>query len=378
MTVVGLAAAIAFAFRAVSGGDQGASETPAVPPAPLPAAPAEPVVPPPNKPPPPAGPTVPLEIRGVHVSMQVLSLPGRLDKYLALVSEGLNTLEVDVKDERGEVAFASPIAPLATKIGSARGYYDPEAVAERIKAAGVYLIGRVVVFEDPWLTSEKPGLAIKNRGGGVWRDGAGYGWSNPYDERVWKYNVDIAEAAARAGFDEIMFDYVRFPSDGNLKAMKFLRKQPETKSQTIARFLQFARNRLEPLDVRVSAAVFGLAATRDLGIGQDPRKLAPYLDAISPMVYPSHFGPGELDIRNPAAAPGDIVSRALGDFNRVLRGQDTDIVPWLQDFTQNHRPYTLDDVRAQIGAAQRRGAEGYLLWNSGALYTPGALETGSR
>ena len=317
---------------------------------------------------------MPPVIRGVHVTMQLLSLPGKLDEYLALTSEGLNTLELDVKDERGTVAFSSALVPLATKIGSARSYYDPAAVAVRAEAAGVYLIGRVVVFEDPLLTAARPTLAIKQRGGGLWRDGGGFSWSNPYDERVWEYNVDVAEAAARAGFDEIMFDYVRFPSDGDLASMKFPRKQPETKAQTIARFLQFARNRLAPLDVRISAAVFGLAATRDLGVGQDPRKLAQYLDAIHPMVYPSHYASGEFNIRNPDAAPGDIVNRSLNDFNRALRGRNTDLVPWLQDFTLNDRePYTLDDVRAQIGAAQRRGATGYLLWNPEAVYTSGAL-----
>ena len=360
--------ALTFGFRAVSGsGEEQAADPP-------PTVVVEPAVQAPSEPPQPVGPLVPREVRGVHVTMQLLSLPGKLDEYLALTSEGLNTLQLDVKDERGEVAFASALAPLASKVGSARSYYDPAAVAARADAAGVYLIGRVVVFEDPLLASERPKLAIKRRGGGVWRDAYGVGWSNPYDERVWEYNVDVAEAAARAGFDEIMFDYVRFPSRGDLAAMKFPRKQPETKAQTIARFLQFARNRLAPLDVRVSAAVFGLAATRDLGVGQDPRRLAQYLDVIHPMVYPSHYASGEFDIRNPDAAPGDVVSRALSDFNRELRGRNTDVVPWLQDFTLDlDDPYTLDDVRAQIGAAQRRGASGYLLWNPEAVYTPGAL-----
>jgi len=315
---------------------------------------------------------VPGEIRGVHVTMALMTLPGKLDEYLKLAKDGATAIEIDVKDENGDVAFSSPYAPLATRIGTARDYYRAKAVARKVHAAGLYLIGRVVVFEDPALTSRKPGFAIRHRNGGIWTNSGGLGWSNQYDERVWDYNVDIAEAAARAGFDEIMFDYIRFPTDGPIEDAVWPGKVNERKGETLARFLAYARQRLEPLGTRIGAAVFGLAATRDLGIGQRPRMLAPYLDSIYPMVYPSHYTPGEYNIANPDASPGATVTMSLRYFRQALRGMPTRLVPWLQDFTLGHR-YTLTDVQAQVAAARRLQSSGYLLWNAGGVYTDGGV-----
>ena len=162
----------------------------------------------------PAGP--PKEIRGVHLTAALASVPGKLGEYLKLRRHGLNTLQLDIKDENGEVAFRSRAVPLAGAVGAAQRYYDPAAVAKRARRR--HLPGRTA-----WSSSRihgsseaRPGLAIRTRDGSVWRNSGGLGWTNPYDQRVWKYNVDIAVAAARAGFDEIMFDYVRFPSDGDV------------------------------------------------------------------------------------------------------------------------------------------------------------------
>jgi hypothetical protein len=284
----------------------------------------------------------------------------------------MNTLQLDVKDENGEVGFQRGVG-LATRIGAALRYYDPLEAAKDAEANGVYLIGRVVVFEDPKLSVAKPGMAIQRSDGSVWTNHAGLGWTNPYDKRVWKYNVDIAVAAVEAGFDEIMFDYVRFPTDGDLSAAVFDGKRKEAKTVTIGQFVKYARSRLEPLGARVSAAVFGLTATREMGIGQKPSRLADQLDVIYPMVYPSHFGPGEYSLDDPNAVPGITVARALRDFNRDLRGYDTLLVPWLQDFSLG-RDYSLEDVRAQILAARDAQAAGFLLWNPNGIYKTSALK----
>jgi len=315
---------------------------------------------------------LPDEIRGVHVTMALANLEGKLEEYVSMADQGLNTLELDVKDENGEVAFRSPQAKLASKVGAAQNYYKPREAVKLARDHGLYLIGRIVVFEDPVLSMKRPDLAIRRTGGGVWTTSAGLGWTNPYDERVWKYNVDIAEAAARAGFDEIMFDYIRFPSDGDLSTMVFSHRVKEPKAETIARFVKYARDRLHPLGVRVSAAVFGLAATWDLGIGQRPRKLGRYLDAIYPMVYPSHYTPGEYNINNPDRDPGRTVAFSLRDFREKLRGRPAKMVPWLQDFSIQHT-YTLTEVQAQIEAARRAKSGGYLLWNASGVYTDGGL-----
>ena len=317
--------------------------------------------------------TLPIELRGVHVTMGLASLPGKLDEYIDLESDGLTALELDVKDENGEVGFTPASVPLASSVGPARDYYAPREVAQRVHDQGLYLVGRVVVFEDPLLSRGRPDLAVRRNDGSVWRDAAGLGWTNPYDRRVWKYNVDIAIAAARAGFDEIMFDYVRFPSDGDVDAAVYRNDRSLAKRDAIPAFLRYAKRRLAPYDVRIAAAVFGLSGARDLGIGQLPKRMAPHVDTVYAMTYPSLFGPGELGLQDPSTSPGATVARALRRFELSLRGQDVLIVPWVQDFSFTV-PYGLDEVRAQIEAARLSGAKGYMLWNAEGVYTDGALD----
>ncbi|MDQ3065604.1 MAG: putative glycoside hydrolase [Actinomycetota bacterium] len=315
---------------------------------------------------------LPDEVRGIHVTMALASLDGKLEEYLELVDEGMNTMQLDIKDENGEIGFVPSAVPLATEVGAAKSYYRPRETARLIHKKGVYLIGRVVTFEDPVLSTGRPELAIKTPDGSVWRNHAGLGWTNPYDRRVWDYNVSIAEVAARAGFDEIQFDYVRFPSDGDIDSIVYPNKTSTAPGWVIAQFVHYAKARLKPLGVRVSADVFGLAATRDLGIGQIPRRLSKYVDALYPMVYPSHYGSGEYGLEDPNASPGPTVEWSLADFRRELKQSKAQLIPWLQDFSYG-RTYGAADVRAQIDAARLMGARGYLLWNPLGIYTPGAL-----
>jgi hypothetical protein len=316
------------------------------------------------------GPPVPDEIRGVHVTMALASLDGKLAEYTRI--PGINTIQLDVKDENGEVAFHRLAPPLAKRVGSAMRYYDPVKAATQVHSEGLFLIGRVVCFEDPILAKGRPDLAIRTSGGGVWENHAGLGWTNPYEKRVWDYNLRIAQAAARAGFDEIQFDYVRFPSDGNIESAVFPGKRNEAMGVTIARFVHYATKRLKPMGVRVSVDVFGLSATRDLGIGQSPRRLSKIVDAIYPMVYPSHYGSGEYGLASPVAVPGRTVGRSLRDFRRQMRRGKAQLVPWLEDFTFNGTT-TLTHVQEQIRAARRWKSGGFLLWNPSGVYTEGAL-----
>jgi hypothetical protein len=279
-----------------------------------------------------------------------------------------------VKDERGEVGFLMPATSLARKVGASKPYYKASVVTGKAREAGVYLIGRVVVFEDPMLAAGRPDLAIRTSGGGVWEDNAGLGWANPYDKRVWDYVISIAKAAARAGFDEIQFDYVRFPSDGPIESAVFPGKTAEPLGWTITRFVQYASKQLKPLGVRVSVDLFGLSATHDLGVGQKPGRLAKYVDAVYPMVYPSHYNPGEFNLPDPSAVPGRTVSRSLRDFRNAMVGRKAMLIPWLEDFslTSDRRPR--EEVQAQIDAARRHDAKGFLLWNPSGVYTEELLK----
>jgi hypothetical protein len=305
--------------------------------------------------------------------MGLASIEGKLGEYLALRVHGLNTLELDVKDENGMIGFSSSDLPrLARRVGAEGTYYDASAAARAAEEAGVYLIGRVVTFADPTLGSAQPDLALRWPDGSVWRDPAGLAWLNPYDRRVWKYLVDVAAAAARAGFDEIQFDYLRFPSDGDIDAIVYPSRRDEPKARTIEGFVAYAARRLRPLGVNVSADLFGLAATRDLGVGQSPKRLGRHLDAIYPMVYPSHYVRGEYGLVEPEAFPGRTVGSALIDYKHKLRGKKVRIVPWLQDFSLR-RPYGLTEVRDQVDAARRQRTAGFMLWNPEGLYTEEAL-----
>jgi hypothetical protein len=315
---------------------------------------------------------LPVEVRGVHVTMALASIPGKLDGYLAI--PGLNTIELDVKDENGKIGFLMPATSLARRVGASQPYYKAGVAAGKARSAGVYLIGRVVVFEDPTLTSKRPDLAIHRSDGSVWTNNAGLGWANPYDKRVWDYNVAVAKAAARLGFDEIQFDYVRFPSDGPIEDAVFPRQADEPQGWTITRFVHYASSQLRPLGVRVSVDVFGLSATHDLGIGQKPGRLAKYVDAVYPMVYPSHYNSGEFNLPDPSSVPGRTVALSLRDFRNVMLGRKAMLIPWLEDFSLSGGSRPPEEVRAQIAAARRFHTKGFLLWNPNGVYTEELLK----
>ena len=315
---------------------------------------------------------LPVEIRGVHVTGALASLPGKFREYVGYKRYGLNTIELDVKDEGGEIGFAPADVPLARTVGATRPFYNPKALVALAHRNGVYMIGRVVCFQDPKLAQGRPDLAIQRADGSVWTTKAGLGWVNPYDRRVWDYCVSVAEAAAEAGFDQIMFDYVRFPSDGDVSSAVYPGKTSVPRGRVIADFVGYAKQRLEPHGTRVSTALFGLSASRDLGIGQVPRFISKHVDSVSPMSYPVLYGDGELGLASPAAQPGETVFRTLTDFRRQVRGSRAQLVPWVQDWN-----YAPQQVLAQIAAARLQGAKGYLLWNASGIYTKAALAPAS-
>ncbi len=357
--LLALAAGITLGARAVGGGHESASKGTSAVAAASQNAPVHPRR------------EVPDEIRGVHVTMGLASLPGKLDEYLA--TPGLNAIELDVKDENGRVGFVPSSVPLARQTGAAAPYYKAKQVARQVHDHGAYLIGRIVTFEDPVLAEKRPDLAIRSSDGSIWHTNGGLAWTNPYDRRVWRYNVDLAAAAVEAGFDEIQFDYVRFPSDGDISLIRYPGTHAQSMRWTIPAFVQYAGKRLHPLGARVSVDVFGLSANRDLGIGQLPRRVSRYVDAVYPMVYPSHFSSGEYGISDPNAAPGETVTRSLQDFQRALEGRKARLTPWLQDFSLG-RTYDEEDVLAQVAAARGLHTRGFLLWNPEGLYTTPVLQ----
>ena len=316
--------------------------------------------------------TLPIEVRGVHVTEGLASLPGKLDEYFDLQRDGLTALELDVKDENGEVGFVSSGVPLASAVGAAHDYYASRDVAREAHQRGIYLIGRIVDVRGPAALERPPRardppcgrVRVARRG----RPGL--------DEPVRPARLEVQRRHRRGrGPCGLRRDHVRLPP---LPLGRVDRRRRLPKSRLVAE----ARGRPgvpalreaapRSYGVRVSAAVFGLSATRDLGIGQLPRRMAPYLDTVYAMTYPSLFGPGELGLADPGSTPGATVSRALRRFQLALRGSNALLVPWVQDWTFSV-PYGIDQVRAQIDAARISGAKGYMLWNAEGLYTNGAL-----
>jgi len=315
----------------------------------------------------------PEEVRGIHVDYGTAADSDEMNAILAAADPdaGLNAIQLDVKDERGRIGIPMKLAA-ARRAKAVDPAYDAAKLVKRAHEAGLYTIARVVAFQDPLYASAAKGPALDRKGGGVWENDLGLGWIDPTDKRAQDYVIAVARAAADAGFDEIMFDYVRFPTDGAVEDAVYSRPNA-SKDKTIAAFLDRAGQVLRPEGVKVSAAIFGIQATSQADIGQDPALLKNVLDAIAPMVYPSHFGSGQFDIDNPTANPYDTVTASLLDWQKWVVNGRARLRPWLQDFAYNGVTYGTAEVEAQIRAARDLHTDGFLLWNISGDYSPGTL-----
>ena len=312
-------------------------------------------------------------IRGVHVTQYAWADEDFRREVLALVrARKINAVELDLKDESGEVGWSSGV-PLATRMGAQLDIYDLGRAVEQLHRLGVRVIGRLVCFRDPihaaaaWRAGRRVEV-IQAPGGTPYSKYGGF--TNFAHPAVRKYNIDLAVAAAKLGVDEILYDYVRRP-DGPLPSMVFpgLRGTPEC---AIVEFLRQSRVALAG-SVLVGASVFGVAATRPREVAQDVPAMARQVDYIAPMLYPSHWGPGEYSVADPNGQPYEIVRRSTVDFVKQVRGSGARVVNWLQDFSLG-RTYGPAEVRAQIRASRDAGVDEFILWDAAVTYTPDALD----
>jgi hypothetical protein len=320
----------------------------------------------------------PHPVRAVHVTFDGWADATLKQGVVALIDQGrINAVELDLKDESGTVGWSANV-PLASHIGAIRRIVDLPAAVRFLHRKGVRVIGRLVCFRDPIMAQAawKAGnhdQVIQTPDGNLY---GGYGgFTNFADPVVRRYQIDIAVAAAKAGVDEILYDYVRRP-DGPLSSMAFP-GLTGTAEQSIVSFLAETRAALKPYRVFLGASVFGVAATRPHEVAQNIPAMAEHLDYVAPMVYPSHWAPGEYGVPNPNAEPYEIVLRSLGDFQKDVRGTGARVVPWLQDFSLGV-DYGPDQVRAEIGATQDAGIGEYLLWDPAVTYTAAALRQDAR
>ncbi|MCM1104693.1 MAG: putative glycoside hydrolase [Clostridium sp.] len=333
-------------------------------------------------------------VHGIYVTAAVAGLD-RIHDLIALADETeINAFVIDIKDDLGRVTYPMD-TPIVQQIGSSATYIpDIESLVAECKAHGIYLIARIVTFKDPYLAKAMPEYALHEADGTVFLDNSGLAWVNPYERGVWDYMLEIAAEAARIGFDEIQFDYIRFSTDSGMERVVFGENAGDlTKTDIINAFTDYAYETLSPYAVSVSADVYGTIIDNPIDrriVGQDYASMASQLDVICPMVYPSHYGAGVYRIDIPDAEPYRTVSSALNASRAELDqyGRDTiyavsengmpsicRVRPWLQAFTatwvRGHIEYGREQIQAQLDAVRDAGYDEWLLWNATVKYDAG-------
>lgn len=325
-------------------------------------------------------------VRGIYVTGH--SAGGeKFNKLVKMMDEtDLNAMVIDIKDDWGNLTYIPEEKSHYTDIG--KPYIkDPKKVLKTMEEKQIYPIARVVVFKDSVLANKKPEWSYKE-GNTVWKNGRGESFVNPFLKEVWDYNIGIAIEAAKMGFQEIQFDYVRFPegfehrdsslkySMGEYEGLKI--ENVQKRVSAVTDFVEYARKQLEPYGVKVSVDIFGYTATlpEAPGIGQNFSKISEHVDVISSMIYPSHWT-SYFGIAKPDLEPYKLVSEYAKLEKRKLGELDSPPVsrPWLQDFTAsylgagNYKEYGRAEVEAQIKALKEQGINEFLLWNAGNSYT---------
>lgn len=323
----------------------------------------------------------PESVKAVYMSSWVAGTPSIRSKLIELIEETeLNSVIIDVKDSTGKIAF--PIEdPIIQKYDSIeKRIGDIENLIDTLHEKNIYVVARICAFQDTHLAETRNDLSpISKNSGKIWRDRKGVAWVDSGSKEVWDYIVAIGKRSHEIGFDELNFDYIRFPSDGNMSDIEYTHHDVSkgTKADNMKEFFAYLHSNFEPLKIPTSADLFGMTMnnTDDLNIGQVLENALPYFDYIAPMVYPSHYPSGFNGYKNPASVPYEIIKISMDDgVKRVLAASSTPtkLRPWLQDFDMG-ATYTAEMVRAQIKATYDAGLNSWMLWDPSNKYTRGAL-----
>ena len=282
----------------------------------------------------------PEEVKGIYMTSWVASTNSIREGLVKIIEDTeINSVVIDIKDYTGKIAFLMK-NPKVLEIGSSENRVkDMKEFIEELHVKNVYIIGRIAVFQDPYLAKVRPDLAVKRSDGITnWKDYKGMAWLDPCSKEVWEYTIAIAREAESVGFDELNFDYIRFPSDGNMKDIKYPHCDATlTKPDLLENFFYNLKKGLSDLKVPISADLFGMVATNldDLNIGQVLERAEPYFDYLSPMVYPSHYPDGYNNFANPATKPYEVIKISMDSaVKRLLAASSSPfkLRPWLQDF----------------------------------------------
>lgn len=330
-----------------------------------------------------------VKVRGIYISGPMAGSTELFQNILdSAAGTEINTVVIDFKDDQGRITC--PVdSPVASEIGACRPYVqDMKGLIASLKERGLYVIARVVAFRDPWLAEKKPEWSLHLADGSLYRDRQGMAWVDPYRKEVWDYLVEVGTEAKEAGFDEVQFDYIRFSTEGTMRDVVFDEAVTGGRSKTdvITEFVKYAYENLASQGLFVSADVFGTIIGSDIdaqAVGQVYTEMAKHLDYICPMIYPSHYGPGNFGLEHPDTMPYETVLEALKKSQMVMdQAAEADghvssqaiVRPWLQDFTAsylgegNYIPYGYNEVQRQIQAVKDAGYDEWMLWSAANRY----------
>jgi hypothetical protein len=326
-------------------------------------------------------------IKAIYLTSWSAAIPEVVD-YVIDIAENteINSVVVDIKDWSGFVSYDTEVLE-AEKYNAERVIIpDIEGFLKRFHKQGIYVIARITVFQDPVLARARPDLAVRQKSNEslLWLDNSGLAWIDPASKEAWDYNIKIAKEAAKRGFDELNFDYIRFPSDGNLQDIIFpVWNGSSSKDLIIKDFFKNIREEIPQSTISVD--LFGLSTVNSgLGVGQRIENAYQYFDFVCPMVYPSHYEEGFLSYQNPAEYPYEVVrysmEKALNKLNTFKQEQQTRVKlrPWLQDFDLG-AVYNKEEIQLEIKAvsdALLDNFSGFMLWNSENIYTKEAILKG--
>lgn len=313
----------------------------------------------------------PFEVRGIYIPLGLLTIEERIAELLKLVDETeLNAVVVDVKNDRGWLAFPSAL-PETKRSGA----YQPDCMdihhfLAMCREKGIYTIARIVLFKDPMVVAAYPEWAVHKTDGQIYVDTEGSTWCDPFLSEVQDYLIGLSKEVAALGFDELQFDYIRFPSDGSVKHAVYSQESTvESRTRTIREFCARLRSELSPMGVLLSADLFGLTPwvepEQDMGIGQRVIDIAPSMDYLSPMLYPATFTKGNLGLDEPLLHPYEVVYRSCVE---LAKRTNTRVRPWLQHYSWKGMEYGVKEMRLQKQAAEDAEAFGWMFWNAGGRY----------
>lgn len=323
--------------------------------------------------------TTPEPVKAIYMTSWVAGTRDWRAELVGFVKKSeINSIVIDVKDYSGRIAFDTEDELIKSGGAEEPRIKDLKEFIETLHNEGIYAIARITVFQDPFYAKKHLDIAVQKKNGTLWKDRKGLSYVDPGASEYWDYIVAVARAAERAGFDELNFDYIRFPSDGNMADITFPISGKRDKVEILSEFFAYLNQKLSDLSTPTSADVFGMVTTNtdDLNIGQVLEEIAPHFDYIAPMVYPSHYPPKFNGYKNPAAHPYEIVLYSMSKAVERLAAPTstpTKLRPWLQDFDLG-ATYDADKVRAQIKAVNDAGLRSWMIWDSSNKYTRGAYQ----